>query len=405
MNRDLDIIIFALPRWDGNYSSTSYSLAKEFSKTNRVFYIDNPFTIKDFITQNKSPRIKARKSALLFGKNIYRKVNGLSDNFTAVTPPLTIPNNFLPSGYLYNALSYANDKLIYKTIERIIKDYNVKKYIYINSFNPFYARTLPDKIKPLLKIYQTVDDISQSSYTSKHGTRLEKRAVASADLTLATSQQLTRLMKAYSPEVHYLPNAADVELFKTAAYSKLELPKELSSIDKKVIGYVGNLDRLRVDYVLLKKIAEFHKDKILLLVGPSKYETYKEYGLDQYPNVVITGGKKLEELPGYLQNIHCAIIPFVCNELTKSIYPLKINEYLATGTPVVSSRFSDDINEFRDAAYLADSHEDFLNKIEMAINSDSEENRKFRIQFAEQNTWSARVNSFWKIVDPYLERR
>ncbi|MCR6641429.1 MAG: glycosyltransferase [Sporocytophaga sp.] len=291
------------------------------------------------------------------------------------------------------------------TISRIIKDYDVKKYIFINSFNPFYVRQLPEKIRPLLKIYQTVDDIAQSGYTSKHGPRLEKKAVASADLTLATSQQLTKLMKAYSSEVHYLPNAADVELFKTAAFTKLDQPNELEGNEKKVIGYVGNLDRLRVDYLLLKKIAEFHSDKILLLVGPSKYETYKDFGLDKYPNVVITGGKKLEELPGYLQNINCAIIPFVCNELTKSIYPLKVNEYLATGTPVVSSRFSDDINDFRDAAYLADSHEDFLNKIEEAIKSDNEENRKFRIQFAEKNTWSARVKSFWEIVGPYIESK
>jgi teichuronic acid biosynthesis glycosyltransferase TuaH len=405
MNRDLDIIFFALPRWDGNYSSTSYSLAKEFSKNNRVFYIDNPFTVKDFITQNRSPKIQTRKSALIFGKNIYKKVNGLSDNFIAVTPPLTIPNNFLPSGYVYEALSSANDKLIFMTISRIIKDYDVKKYIFINSFNPFYVRQLPEKIRPLLKIYQTVDDIAQSGYTSKHGPRLEKKAVASADLTLATSQQLTKLMKAYSSEVHYLPNAADVELFKTAAFTKLDQPNELEGNEKKVIGYVGNLDRLRVDYLLLKKIAEFHSDKILLLVGPSKYETYKDFGLDKYPNVIITGGKKLEELPGYLQNINCAIIPFVCNELTKSIYPLKVNEYLATGTPVVSSRFSDDINDCRDAAYLADSHEDFLNKIEEAIKTDNEENRKSRIQFAEKNTWSARVKSFWEIVDPYIESK
>ena len=32
--------------------------------------------------------------------------------------------------------------------------------------------------------------------------------------------------------------------------------------------------------------------------------------------------------------------PFVKNDFTRGVYPLKINEYLAVGLPVVSTRFS-----------------------------------------------------------------
>jgi len=42
-----DIVILALARWDAPYSSTAFSIAQELSKKNRVFYIDNPFTIRD----------------------------------------------------------------------------------------------------------------------------------------------------------------------------------------------------------------------------------------------------------------------------------------------------------------------------------------------------------------------
>jgi len=45
MYPEIDIIMLALARWDGHYSSTAFSLAKELSRYNRVFYIDNPFTL------------------------------------------------------------------------------------------------------------------------------------------------------------------------------------------------------------------------------------------------------------------------------------------------------------------------------------------------------------------------
>lgn len=405
MNSGYDIIMLALPRWDGAYSSTSYCLAKEFAKTHRVFYIDNPFTYKDFIYSYQEPKIQSRKTALLFGKEIFKKANGAPDNFTAVTPPLVIPSNFLPRGFIYNALSKINDKFIFATIRKIIKQKNISEFIFINSFNPFYARKFPADLKPLLKIYHTVDDISQSRYTSKHGQWLEKEAASRADLTFSTSKQLTILMQKVTANAYYLPNAAEISLFQQAAETKLERPAELKDITTPVICYIGNLDKLRVDYILLKKIAEYHPDKTLLLVGPCATQCYKDYGLEKIKNIVITGAKPIHELPNYLQHVDCTIIPFVCSELTKSIYPLKINEYLAAGKPVVSTRFSEDITDFAEVTYLAESNEDFLQLINQAIAEDSIDKINKRRIVAEKNTWQARSEAFFSIVKKYLQRK
>ncbi|MEZ4945867.1 MAG: hypothetical protein R2804_10085 [Cyclobacteriaceae bacterium] len=59
-----DIVMFALPRWDGDFSSTALSLSKEMSKSTRVFYIDNPFTLKDLL-------------AGLFKRNILKRIGAL----------------------------------------------------------------------------------------------------------------------------------------------------------------------------------------------------------------------------------------------------------------------------------------------------------------------------------------
>ena len=91
----------------------------------------------------------------------------------------------------------------------------------------------------------------------------------------------------------------------------------------------------------------------LLLVGPVNSPEPAQIGLDQLLNVLFVGSRPLHELPPLLQYMDVVLIPFQCNTLTESIYPLKINEYLAAGKAVVSSDFSTDIRSFAPLIYLA----------------------------------------------------
>ena len=112
---------------------------------------------------------------------------------------------------------------------------------------------------------------------------------------------------------------------------KFEKPEAIKDIDKPIIGFIGNLDDRRIDFPLIKKIAERNPDKHVVLVGPVNSPKLAALGIDQLPNVTLGGSQPITELPSWLQNFSCAIIPFEKNRLTRSIYPLKINEYLAAG--------------------------------------------------------------------------
>jgi len=98
------------------------------------------------------------------------------------------------------------------------------------------------------------------------------------------------------------------------------------------------------------------------------------------------------------------LIPFLCNALTESIYPLKINEYLAAGKPVVSTSFSDDIRSFADCIYLAQNHADFINLIDDAISENNPDLVQHRFERANSNTWAARIRQFWEIVESRTEK-
>jgi Glycosyltransferase len=154
----------------------------------------------------------------------------------------------------------------------------------------------------------------------------------------------------------------------------LPRPAALQGITQKIIGYTGSIE-YRSDFELLKKVAEYHKDKILFFVGPVQGNEHREVGLDTMPNVIFAGARKITELPYYLQYFDCVLIPFRKNTLTRSIYPLKINEYLAAGKPVIATHFSEDIYTFRDVAYVTDTHEEFIQAIDKAIAENSEEKK------------------------------
>lgn len=395
---EYDIFILAQARWDNPYSSVAYCLAKEFSKNNRVFYIDHPHSIKDVIKHyNDGVKIKSRLTAILFGKNSFRKVEGLPENFTLVIPKITLPINWLNDNWLYQFLSKLNDRIVISTFKKTVKKYEVKKFIFINSFDPYFFRNFPLNYTPAVNIYQTIDDMTQEKYIARHGVRLEKEALAKADLSLATSKELTRLMSAYTDKVFCLPNAADFSLFEKSTQQILQKPKELEGKQQQIIGYIGVIGT-RINYKLLMEVALYHTDKLLLMVGPKDGLLCKNSGLDSLPNVIFTGQKTIEQLPAYLQYINCAIIPFEYSLLTKSIYPLKINEYLSAGKPVVTTAFSIDIQDFAEVAYVSETNEDFLKNIDNAIREDCENKQQLRIATAQKNTWEARVSKFWDIL-------
>ena len=149
---------------------------------------------------------------------------------------------------------------------------------------------------------------------------------------------------------------------------------------------------------MLSKLADVHKDKSLVFIGPFTDKEPLESDLQSKPNVHFLGSKKIEELPAYLKFFDCLLIPFKCNVLTSSIYPLKVNEYLASGKPVVATSFSEDIRSFKDVVYVSEGHEDFILNVHRALEENSPVMEENRIKVSNQNTWEMRVKQFWQLL-------
>lgn len=397
LSRRPDVLMVALARHDGPYSSTAWSLAKAFAARSRVFYVDNPFTLIDFFKTGKREQIQRRYT--LYGKRKFPLLQPEPSmpGLHIIVPPLMLPINWLPAGRIYNFFNRINNFLLRKAINKVLKNMSVQDYLYLNSYNPFYGAEARFTPAPAHYIYQTVDNISESRYVSKHGPALEAAAMQKAHACVATSSALQQKAAAFNTRAVCIPNAADISLFRRAVEEVFIRPAGLDKEKRKIIGYTGHIDH-RIDYKVLVHAANRHLDKLFLMIGPISGEEWKTSGLAELPNVRFAGKKTLAELPAYLQYIDCAIIPFKCNRLTASIYPLKINEYLAAGKAVVSTPFSEDIKQFRGLIELA-SGENFAQALQQALDSDSAESRRERLQQAAGNNWEQRVEAFWSLCN------
>jgi teichuronic acid biosynthesis glycosyltransferase TuaH len=395
--KDIDIICLSLSRSDAVISSPGLSLAKEFAKNNRVFYIDHPYSWKDYFNAALKKQMRWRKGALLFGRNPYSTPASFPANLTIVTPLLTLPINFLPKGFLYNTLSKINEWIVKKSIKNILRDYGVKDYLFINFYDPFFLNKIPKDITPVQSVYYCMDKFAEVPYFQKHGAQMEETCMRNYDLTFCTSSELTRFASGFSPKVHFLPNGADTLLFNRVVIEKLPKPTDIQCIHTPIIGFTGSID-YRTDFELLRKIALDNQDKTMVFVGPVQTDEHIRVGLNKMKNVLFVGPKQITDIPNYHQCFDCTILPFLKTKFTQSIYPLKINEYLAAGLPVIAINFSNDIKSFNNVAYIEDTHEGFLHAIRSALKENTPERVKARMFVASQNSWTARVAKFWEIL-------
>jgi glycosyltransferase involved in cell wall biosynthesis len=72
----------------------------------------------------------------------------------------------------------------------------------------------------------------------------------------------------------------------------------------------------------------------IVLIGNADVNTSR---LTAEPNIHLLGPKPFAELPRYVAFFDVGIIPFLVNELTSAVNPIKLREMLAAGCPVVST--------------------------------------------------------------------
>ncbi|MES3018339.1 MAG: glycosyltransferase [Bacteroidota bacterium] len=395
-SQKLSILFLGTTKFDGSDQSTSFSIARELAKNNAVYYIDYPFTFRDCFRAKNKQQLKSRWSFFSpFSGRVIESDSGLK---IIILPPL-LSINFLKEGQLYRKLLKFNELVIRLKLKQVLKNHGISDYVYFNSFN-FHYPGVTEGLKPALEIYHCVDPMIMP-YDKKHGIVSEKVLVKNSDLVICTSRQLYNEKKELNANTYFVPNAADSNYFnKTFDKATITDPR-ITAIPKPIIGYIGTIER-RMDYKLIRDVAEQNLDKSFVFVGP-KNEDYIPEWFRSIQNVHLMGPVTYDETPSVLKGFDVAIIPFTKDEVSASIFPLKLFEYLASGKPVVATDFNPDLREFTgNTVTFCDGAFAFSKALNEALINDNDDKRLNRLEISRKNTWETRAADIEKLIEMHL---
>jgi glycosyltransferase involved in cell wall biosynthesis len=396
MIRNKDIIVMGLQSWDSDIGSNCINIAKEFSKNNRVLYVNRAV---DRITLIKSI-VKADFSKVgLNRKPISELLLSASDSIWVYDPGIVLESiNFFPEK-VYDILNKRNCKKLASAIQKAVDKIGFKDPILFVDNDFFRVQYITDYLSVSCFIYYIRDFLINQAYFKRHGARIEKFVMEKADLVVANSSYLSNYAKKGNPNSLDVGQGCDFTYFN--ADLTYEKPDDLNRLNGPIIGYVGALVNIRLDIVLLESLALRKPDWHFVLVGPED-ESFKKSKLHGYSNVHFLGRKDQSVLAQYVSYFDVCINPQLVNDLTIGNYPRKVDEYLAMGKPVVAT-YTEFMQIFLPWVYLCKDIEEYEVAIEASLSeTDVLEKTYSRQQFAKMHTWEnsvAKISELYNIVN------
>jgi glycosyltransferase involved in cell wall biosynthesis len=390
-----DIIVVGQQAWDTEIGSNCKNIAMEFSKHNRVLYVNSPLDIKTLLTNKNDPKIKKRLDI------VQKKQDGLKSigpNLWTYYPDQTIASiNWIKITSVFSFLNRVNNKRFATSIKKAIQQLDFKNFILFNDSDMFRSFYLKDFLLPDVSIYYSRDYLLGVDYWKRHGATLEPQLIAKSDLCLANSTYLADYCAHYNPKSYYVGQGCDLSLFNSA--EGFAIPEDIKLIKNPIIGYVGALQSSRLDLDILEYVATKRPDWSVVLVGPEDDE-FKASKLHAIPNIYFLGSKDASLLPAYINMFNVCINPQVVNEITIGNYPRKIDEYLAMGKPVVATS-TRAMEIFSDYTYLGKDKEEYVTLIQKALDEDDVGLQKQRKEFAGSHTWENNVAEIYRAINTF----
>ncbi|MCS7038849.1 MAG: glycosyltransferase [Caldilineales bacterium] len=247
-----------------------------------------------------------------------------------------------------------------------------------------------------LRIYHAVDEYAayeldfppaQEEARRAHIRALEADLIARMDLVFVASEALYESKRPLHPHVVLVPNGADYEHFARPGRP----PATMASLPRPRLVFAGAINE-KIDLALLAEVAARRPDWQVVLIGPVTLRRPAPalVRLQGLTNVHFLGEQPPTDLPAFLHAGDVCLMPYVRNEWTRNISPLKLYEYLATGLPIVATPIPA-VAPFADLVFVAADPEGTMAAIVQALADDSPERRRRQQEVARQHTWDNRL--------------
>ncbi len=302
------------------------------------------------------------------------------------TPPT------LPTGYR-NSLTPAIDRILFrKWFQSRFRDVDFSQVIGMVMM-PLWWGNFIDRtfFNPRVLVYDICDALEVQSRSDDTLSRLsaaETMLGHEASLITYSAQEMRDgvCRRFAHADIHYLPNAVSRDFI--ARIDAEPIIRQNGSPCS--VGFIGTTNSKWFDEGLVLATIRACTECHFSIIGP--VDRRFAAVCSRYPNVTLHGFVGHKNLASHLRRFNVAIIPFLDNDITRIVNPLKLYEYSAAGLPVVATRTAE-LTHHASLIYLAQDRESFVSAIHRAVREDTAELRNARRKFAEHHTWGERVRA------------
>lgn len=389
-----NLIYFAPETWDGLWRNRQ-QLMTVFAQHNQVLYVEE---IPRFDRVKKRLKQGTLTSKDLFRASLQHRQNSL---YTFRYPVWGAQNNKPGLGSLTRLIRC-------KALNNAIKRLDIQQPIIW--FHRPEMITLLDEIPPYsLLIYHVVDEYTAyGGHTSASRQRTqarEQRLLAAADAVVVVSEKLYESKQPFNANTYLVQNGVDYPAYERALAAPA-LPVAFEHIKAPRLGYIGNISN-KLNLVLLIEIAQKRPDWSIVFLGATNLAGE---GLAHWemllalPNVYYLGSVTASEVPNYLMGFNVGLMPYVQNQHSENISPLKLYDYLAAGLAVASIDIPA-VRKFCQHVHIAPTPTHFCQAIESALSDSSPTRTSERRNVAKAHTWEARVEQLSELIQQLLNEK
>ena len=324
--KDRDIVLFSFQAWNSDIAFNFKDMAYELARFNRVLFIDRALD-RNTVLKN-----------MFLGKSLRalkpENLEQIQENFWVLHPNTLLESgNWSPNFKLFDFFNRINNKRISVEIKGAIRKLGLKNCLLIND-NDFYRGLYLKSLLPIREyIFYLRDFLTIQPFFKKFGPRCEMEMIQKADLVVTNSAWLANYAGQWNPNSVDIGQGCNLHEF---AKTSADKPEDLKGVPGPIVGYCGAITAMRLDEELILFIASSLPEMSLVLLGPMD-ANFEKSTLRSMKNVYFLGVKKPAETVDYIHHFKICINPQLINPLTIGNYPRKIDEYLASGRPVVAT--------------------------------------------------------------------
>ena len=167
----------------------------------------------------------------------------------------------------------------------------------------------------------------------------EARFAARADLVLASAPALAERMRTLNDRVFYAPNVADTDALRHRARGRPDRSRRWRRCPRPRIVFTGAVVATKLDLELLEGVARARPGWSIALVGPvgAGRPAHRHLGDRAAAQRPPARRPPLRRAARGAARRRRRARPYAINDLTRSVFPMKVYEYLAAGLPVVTT--------------------------------------------------------------------